>query len=87
MDLLTYINSRRGNAKALAERLGVSLSYLSQMASKKVPISPARCVEIEQITESAVTRRELRPVDWWLNWPELVTQEFPVPSIEEPANA
>ncbi len=30
------------------------------------------CVAIEQATEAAVTRRDLRPDDWHLIWPDLV---------------
>ena len=72
MDLKNYIDAlERGEAKKLATALGVSSSFLSQMASGRSPISPARCVEIEQATNKAVTRRELRPDDWERIWPEL----------------
>jgi DNA-binding transcriptional regulator YdaS (Cro superfamily) len=33
--------------------------------------SPENCVGIELATEGAVSRKELRPHDWWLLWPEL----------------
>ncbi len=72
MDLKNYIDAlERGEAKKLATALGVSSSFLSQMASGRSRISPARCVEIEQATNKAVTRRELRPDDWERIWPEL----------------
>ncbi|WP_072208287.1 transcriptional regulator [Pantoea ananatis] len=72
MDLKNYIDAlERGEAKKLATALGVSSSFLSQMASGRSTISPARCVEIEQATNKAVTRRELRPDDWERIWPEL----------------
>lgn len=72
MDLKTYLNSlERGGATTLADRLQVSISYLSQMASGSTAISPARAVAIEQATDGAVTRKELRPDDWHLIWPEL----------------
>ena len=32
---------------------------------------PASCVAIERATNGAVTRRDLRPDDWHLIWPEL----------------
>lgn len=32
---------------------------------------PAHCVSIERATDGAVTRRDLRPDDWHLIWPEL----------------
>ncbi|WP_445496656.1 transcriptional regulator [Photorhabdus sp. SF281] len=72
MELKKYIDSlERGGAKALAKRLNVSASYLSQMASGQCPISPSRCVEIEIETSGKVTRRDLRPEDWEKIWPEL----------------
>jgi DNA-binding transcriptional regulator YdaS (Cro superfamily) len=78
MDLKTYISSQRGRAKQLASKLvNVSPSYLSQMASGKVPINSERCVEIERVTMGEVTRRDLRPTDWQRIWPELVTQHQP----------
>jgi len=72
MDLKTYIStSARGTASKLAAALQISPSYLSQMASGDSPISPERCVAIERETANAVTRKELKPNDWWLIWPEL----------------
>jgi DNA-binding transcriptional regulator YdaS (Cro superfamily) len=61
MTLYEYIKAERGNAKSLAESLGVSISYVSQMASGKSPISPERCIPIEIATKGQVTRYELRP--------------------------
>lgn len=37
------------------------------------------CVAIERATVGAVTRRDLRPDDWWLIWPELVCVDHPAP--------
>lgn len=72
MNLKTYFSTlERGGATLLAEKLGVSISFLSQMASGAAAISPARCVAIERSTAGAVTRQELRPDDWHLIWPEL----------------
>lgn len=61
----------RGSATELAEKLSISLSFLSQMASGSSAISPERCVSIEQSTNGAVTRKDLRPNDWMRIWPEL----------------
>lgn len=78
MDLKTYISeSPRGCATKLASELGVSLSYLSQMASGSAPISPERCVAIEGATSRQVTRKDLRPDDWERIWPELAEQSAP----------
>lgn len=44
----------------------------------RVP-SPEYCVAIERATNGAVSRRDLRPDDWYRIWPELVNVEFPAP--------
>ena len=72
MDLKTYLSRERGRAAALAARLGVSPSYLSQMAKGQSPISPERCVEIEHATGGVVTRQHLKPDGWRRIWPELI---------------
>lgn len=78
MNLKTYLaEMSRGGPSAFAASIGVSLSYLSQLASGAASVSPARCVEIEQITNGAVSRRELRPDDWRLIWPELSEKVSP----------
>ena len=72
MDLQAYLNQQeRGTATQLASELGVSISYLSQMASGIAAISPTRCVQIEKATHGQVHRRDLRPNDWIHIWPEL----------------
>lgn len=72
MELKSYLAGlERGGASRIAQELGVSLSFLSQMATGKSAISPARCVAIESITDGAVSRRDLRPHDFHLIWPEL----------------
>lgn len=72
MDLKNYIDSLEwGGAKNLADKLGVSKSFLSQMASGASSISPKRCVEIEVATYGKVTRKDFRPSDWHKIWPEL----------------
>lgn len=73
MDLKTYIASERGAAKKLAETLGISPSYLSQLIKGSSPISPERAVEFERATAGAVTRRDLFPGNWERIWPELAT--------------
>lgn len=73
MDLKTYITtSERGTAAKLATALGISPSYLSQLASGQSPISPERCVLIERHTGGLVTRRDLCPDNYLAIWPELV---------------
>ena len=75
MELRAYLDSKpRGNMVVFAGRLGISPIYLSQLAARqdeRVP-SAELCVRIEQATDAAVTRRDLRPDDWQAIWPELV---------------
>lgn len=72
MNLREYIKGLdRGGAALLAGKLGVSPSFLSQMASGIAAISPERCVAIERETCGAVTRKDLRPGTWRNIWPEL----------------
>jgi DNA-binding transcriptional regulator YdaS (Cro superfamily) len=71
VDLKSYFGTEKGTAKKLAELLGVSKSYMSQMASGDAPISPERAVQIEQATGCAVTRIDLFPENWERIWPEL----------------
>lgn len=71
----------RGGVTAFAGQIGVHTVYLSQLAGRqdgRVP-GPELCVLIESATGGAVTRRDLRPDDWWRIWPELVTDEHPAP--------
>ena len=71
MNLKSYISSNYGNAKDLALKLGIHPSFLSQMVGGGRPVSPEYAVSIEQATNGAVTRKDLRPNDWMRIWPEL----------------
>lgn len=84
MDLKTYTTTIETGA-ALAARIRVPQSLISQWSSVARPVPPKRCPAIERATEGAVTRRDLRPDDWWLIWPELVTKEFPAPIANKEA--
>ena len=53
-----------------------------KLIDRKVPVE--HCVRIEQLTLGAVTRKDLRPDDWHLIWPELIGTEG-APSIEAKA--
>lgn len=55
----------------LANVLGVAEQYLYQVFTGRRSASPELSVSIEQATKGAVTRKELRPDDWHLIWPEL----------------
>lgn len=82
MNLREYANTLpRGGLSSWAEVLGVSYVYLSQLIARQNGREPGPelSVLIEQATGGAVTRREVRPDDWWLIWPELITAEHPAP--------
>lgn len=66
-----------GGGAALARLLEVSHPTVSQWINGTRPVPTNRCVEIEQ--QTGVSRRALRPQDWWRIWPELVDDEHPIP--------
>lgn len=69
MDLKTYLETK--NATVLAKAIGVPAPLMSQWRTGARPIPIDRCPAIEQATDGAVTRKDLRPNDWHLIWPEL----------------
>ena len=72
MKLKDYLDSlERGGAARLAEAMGISSSYLSQLASGAAAISATRSVEIEKLTDGTVSRKDTHPEDWHEIWPEL----------------
>jgi len=75
VQLIDFLQNEKGSATRLAVLLGLSPSYLSQMATGYRPVSPARCAAIERATHGQVTRRDLRPQDWRNIWPELAALE------------
>lgn len=76
MDLREFLSGLpHGGAVDFAKRLDVSPYYLQQLASRqngRTP-SPALCVQIERLSNWGVRRWDMRPDDWHLIWPELVT--------------
>ncbi|MDN7988958.1 YdaS family helix-turn-helix protein [Burkholderia orbicola] len=75
MNLKDYLStSERGTAAKLAAYLGVSASYLSQMASGLSPISEKKCVRIEKFSGGVCSRRDLKE-DWREIWPELAEEK------------
>lgn len=82
MTLSDYLKAERGRTNQLAALLGVSASLVTQWANGNKAVSAERAVDIERATGGVVGRRDLRPTDWHLVWPELVTSEFPAPTRE-----
>lgn len=73
MNLKEYLSQlARGEAAKFAQKLGVSRSYLSQLASGDAAISTERAVLMEQLSNGAISRRDLFPNSYWKKWPELL---------------
>ena len=66
----------------LAAALGINEQFLYQCLTGRNAMHPADAARIERESEGKLTRRMLRTKDWWLIWPELVTAEFPVPTVQ-----
>ena len=60
---------------SLSRLLDVTAAAVNQWVKGLRPVPPKHCVAIERVTEGTVTRRDLRPHDWHLIWPELVEQQ------------
>lgn len=74
MKLSEYIEPQeRGAQTKLALQIGAHASDLSDWINGKRPVPIHRCAVIEEATDGAVSRRDLRPDDWHLIWPELAT--------------
>lgn len=58
-------------SSGLADDLRVSRSFMSQLANGVAPISPARAVLIERVTNGRISRKDLFPHKWQDIWPEL----------------
>ncbi len=72
MNLSEYLKPQpRGAVRALAVAIGANAPDVSSWLSGKRPVPIIHCVAIERATDGAVTRKELRPNDWPLIWPEL----------------
>ena len=61
-----------GGVSKLASALGVGQSAVSNWRARGTTLNAAHCLAIERATAGAVTRRDLRPEDWHLIWPDLV---------------
>lgn len=72
MRILKYLEEKNITQSTFAEMVGVSIGMVSQWISGHRPVSPIQCVAIEKATNGLVTRKDLRPDDWYLIWPELI---------------
>lgn len=63
-----------GTQSKLAQLAGISQQMVSKLLNNPdFPISPKTAVAIENATDKGVNRKELKPDDWPLIWPELNT--------------
>lgn len=60
-----------GGQAELARRLGVTAAAVQQWRSGKRPVPPLQATAIERESAGRVTRRDLRPQDAHLIWPDL----------------
>ena len=76
MKLSDYLASQgRGAKSRLAAQVGGHASDVSAWLAGNRPVPVHRCAAIESATGGAVTRRDLRPDDWHLIWPELAHKD------------
>lgn len=76
MTLIEYFNTHSISKADFAKLIDVSAGMLSQWISGHRPISPEKCVAIEQATNGEVTRKDMRE-DWREIWPELLAVGTP----------
>lgn len=64
MKLSDYFKTSRGARLGLADKVGRSPAYLTHVATGFRKASAALAIAIEQATDGAVSRSELRPDLW-----------------------
>lgn len=83
---LSIAIKQRGAAR-VAAALGITVQRLLNWLSRGVPVE--YCAPLELALGGAVTRRDLRPDDWHLIWPELAadSEQNQAPAGTTPAQA
>ncbi len=71
MTLSEYIKDTKKRSQ-LIKNAAISNQFLYQISIGLRPVPVAKCVAIEKATNGEVTRKDLRPNDWHLIWPELI---------------
>lgn len=87
MNLKDYISHERGRQASLCRAIGAHAPDLSRWADGLRPVPVDKCLKLERATGGEVTRRELRPHDWHLIWPDLITEDHPAPQSAETEKA
>lgn len=89
MDLSNYLRTHGALTvaqlrEAIGARSDAQIRQWQHGYASRLP-GPRYCVAIERATQGCVTRRDLRPHDWHLIWPELVgSTDAPATPEQEP---
>ncbi|MEK0268272.1 hypothetical protein WM008_01120 [Vibrio vulnificus] len=77
-ELKAYLSSLTMPEKeSYAIRAGTTLRYLRKIVSiKRTTIHPKTCALLERESAGQVSRKDLRPDDWFEIWPELAVKEI-----------
>lgn len=71
--LIKYINNLPASSRNIfASNCGTTLGYLRKAASTGQVLGAEICVAAELASKGEVTRKDIRPTDWHLIWPELL---------------
>jgi DNA-binding transcriptional regulator YdaS (Cro superfamily) len=63
---------RMGGPAEASKTLGIKpQNFYHWTGPRQTRVAPEHCVVIERETGGEVTRKQLRPDDWWNFWPEL----------------
>lgn len=71
MKLSEYCAGNPGAQRRIAEAVGVSLAFINHVVRGRKSMPVQYCFQIEKLTAGRVSRKDLRPDDWFLIWPEL----------------
>lgn len=72
MTLDEWCGAKWGRTKKLSRALNINNSFLHRMRRGQAPIPAAMAVKIEIATGKQVTRKDMRPNDWFEIWPDLL---------------
>ena len=82
--LLIYLNGLSKEARAaFCAACGTTENYLRKAISTRQTLRVPLCVAIERESHGMVTRKDLHPDDWELNWPELAFVQAPCGSTAQ----
>lgn len=76
MKLSEFIKQEgRGSLVKLAKDIKAPYPDVSRWVSGKRPVPVGRCMAIENATNKQVSRKDLRPDDYWEIWADLPKEE------------